>query len=148
MKKFFNEFKIFISKGNVMDLAVAFIIGASFKAIVTSLVNDVLMPVVSLVIGDQGFKNYKYVITEANETLGIAENAIYYGRFIQSVFDFVIIAFVIFLIVRTTNRVRERLEKPVDVVVERTNEIVEDVTPKVEDILLDIKSLLTPDNKK
>ncbi len=135
MKKLFNEFKKFINRGNVMDLAVAFIMGAAFKTIVSSLVNDIVMPLVSLVVGEQGFENYKYVITAADETNGILENAIYYGRFIQSILDFFIVAFVVFLMVRSINKAKDLLEKP-----ESVEEVV--AKPKVEDILLDIKTLL------
>jgi len=139
MKKFFNEFKKFISKGNVMDFAVAFIIGAAFKAIISSLVKDVIMPVVSLIVGPEGFENFKYVITEANEATGVAENAIYYGSFIQSIIDFIIIAFVVFMMIKTINRIKDRLETEEEPIV------VEVVEPKptAEDILLDIKKILS-----
>lgn len=140
MKSFFKEFKKFISKGNVMDLAVAFIIGAAFKAIITSLVQDVIMPLVSLVVGPQGFDNYKYVITEANETLGIQENAIYYGAFIQSIIDFLIVAFVVFLMVKTINRVKDALEKK-----EEVQEVVAEPKPTVEELLTDIKTIISKD---
>ncbi|QMS84393.1 large conductance mechanosensitive channel protein MscL [Candidatus Xianfuyuplasma coldseepsis] len=142
MKKFFNEFKKFISKGNVMDLAVAFIIGVSFKAIVTSLVNDLIMPLVSLVVGEQGFGNYKYVITAADEANGIVENAIYYGRFIQSVLDFFIVAFVVFLMVRTINDVKDALDGEEEIAVAAAPP-----KPTTEDILLDIKQLLIEQKK-
>jgi len=146
MKKFFGEFKEFITKGNVLDLAVAFIIGAAFKAIITSLVKDVIMPVISLVVGQQGFENYKYVITEADDVAGITENAIYYGNFIQSTIDFLIIAFVVFMMVRTINRVRSALEKKEEVIVEEV--VVSDPKPTVEEILLDIKALLQDSSTK
>lgn len=140
MKKFFKEFKEFITKGNIMDLAIAFIIGAAFKAIISSLVNDIIMPVVSLVVGDQGFTNFKYVITEANEALGVTENAIYYGVFIQHIIDFILIAFVIFLMVKFINKARKQLEKKEEaLVVEKAKE---EPKPSVEEILLDIKELL------
>ncbi len=148
MKKFVNEFKKFINKGNVIDLAVAFIIGAAFKDIVNSLVKDILTPVISLIVGEQGFANFKYVITEANEALGIAENAIYYGNFIQAIFDFFIIALVVFFIVRTINRVNDAMSKAKEEAVEEVIEVVEEVKPKVEEILLDIKELLKPNTKK
>lgn len=148
MKKFFGEFKTFITKGNVMDLAVAFIIGAAFKSIISSLVNDILTPIISLVVGEQGFGNYKYVITEANETLGIAENAITYGNFIQNIFDFLVIALVVFLIIKVVNRISAAAEKAKNETVEVVVEVVEEVKPKMEDILLDIKELLTPGKKE
>lgn len=142
MKKLWTEFKEFISKGDVVQLAVAFIMGAAFKDIVNSLVKDILTPVISLVVGEEGFSNYKYVITEADEALGIAENAIYWGSFLQSIFDFFIIAVVIFLVVRFINKTKKALEKPQEVVEEKIEEVIEEVKPKVEDILMDIKELL------
>lgn len=147
MKKFFGEFKTFISKGNVMDLAVAFIIGAAFKAIVSSLVNDLIMPVVSLVVGPDGFDNYKYVISEAvyeGEVLVTAENAIYYGSFIQSIVDFLIIAFVVFLMVKGINKARQLAEEVEDRLdgEEEVEETPAPPAPTVEEILLDIKAVL------
>ena len=149
MKKFFGEFKTFISKGNVMDLAVAFIIGAAFKAIVSSLVNDIIMPVVSLVVGEEGFKNYKYVIAEAvydADVLVSAENAIYYGNFIQAIIDFLIIAFVVFLMVKAINKMKAIAEEVEDQLNGDAEPVVEEVNappaPTTEEILLDIKALL------
>ena len=143
MVQFVKDFKAFISRGNVMDLAIAVIIGAAFKDIINSLVKDILSPIISLVVGEEGFTNYKYVITEANAAEGITENAIYYGNFIQSMLDFFIIALVVFLIIRFINKLKSSLEKTEEVV-ETIVEVVEEKTPKVEDILLDIKELLTP----
>lgn len=148
MKKFFGEFKTFITKGNVMDLAVAFIIGAAFKTIISSLVNDILTPIISLVVGDKGFVNYKYVITEANEAEGILENAINYGNFIQNIFDFFIIALVVFLIIKLINRLSAAAEKAKNESVEVVVDVVEGIKPKMEDILLDIKELLKPNKKE
>ena len=148
MKKFFGEFKTFISKGNVMDLAVAFIVGAAFKAIVSSLVNDIIMPIVSLIVGPDGFENYKYIITEAvydGEVLVTAENAIYYGSFIQSIVDFLIIAFVVFLMVKGINKAK-KLAEEVEDHLDGEEEVVEEEpappAPTVEEILLDIKAVL------
>jgi large conductance mechanosensitive channel len=148
MKKFYNEFKKFINKGNVMDLAVAFIIGAAFKDIINSLVKDILTPIISLLVGEEGFGNFKYVITEADEASGIVENAIYYGSFMQSVFDFFIVALVVFIIIKFVNRVSDAFEKTEDTVMDKVEDIMEDVKPKMEDILLDIKGLLSRDSKK
>ncbi len=148
MRGFVKEFKTFISKGNVMDLAVAVIIGAAFKDIINSLVKDILTPVISLVVGDEGFGNFKYVITEANEAEGIVENAVYYGNFIQNIFDFFVIAIVVFLIVKFINRVSKAMEEAKNETVEVVEDMIEDVKPKVEDILLDIKELLVPNRKE
>ena len=75
MKKFFNEFKTFVSKGNVLDLAVAFIIGAAFKDIINSLVKDILTPVLSLIVGDEGFGNFKYVYHKQEDDISLLDNS-------------------------------------------------------------------------
>ncbi|ADY13926.1 large-conductance mechanosensitive channel protein MscL [Sphaerochaeta globosa] len=106
--KMLGEFKTFITRGNVMDLAVGIIIGSAFTAIINSLVKDILMPFIGLILGGVSFIDLKIVITEA--TAETAEVAIMYGNFIQKVVDFLIIAFVVFMIVRTINRLRERLD--------------------------------------
>jgi len=152
VKKFFTEFKVFIKKGNVVDLAVAFIIGAAFKEIVTSLVKDIITPVISLVLGEDGFANYKYVIREANVEAGIAENAIYYGNFIQSILDFLIVAFVIFVVIHFITKVKNKinedeilLQKQLEEEKKRLEEEKKKLAaqePKTEDLLKDIKELL------
>lgn len=93
-----NDFKKFALKGNVLDLAIAVVIGGAFGKIITSLVNDLLMPIIGMLLGGINFSQLKYVIRPASGE--IAESAILYGQFIQSVFDFLIIAFSIFLFVR------------------------------------------------
>lgn len=108
-KGFIAEFKEFISRGNVLDLAVGVIIGGAFTAIVTSLVNDVVMPVIGLLIGGISFSDLKYVITPATGTT--AEAAIYYGNFIQSVVNFLLIALVVFIVVKAMNRFRHQKPK-------------------------------------
>lgn len=118
MKKFFEDFKAFIAKGNVIDMAVAVVIGAAFGKIVTSLVNDVVMPVISMITGGIAVSDWKYVITEANEAEGIAESAINYGMFIQNIIDFIIIALVIFIILRACLNVKSKFEKKEEVAAE------------------------------
>ena len=152
MKKFLKDFKSFMLKGNVLNLAVAVIIGAAFGKIISSLVKDVLMPIISLVTGGGGFENYKYVITAADEVNGIAENAIYYGVFIQNIIDFVIIAFVVFLIVKLFNKASElanqkalqeaEAAKLIEEEKKKLQAIEDAKKPKVEDLLVDIKKLL------
>jgi len=95
MGNFIKEFKDFAMKGNVVDMAVGVIIGGAFGKIVTSLVNDVIMPVVGLIIGGVDFTNLKWVFAEATDST--PEAALMYGQFIQNVVDFLIIAFCIFL---------------------------------------------------
>jgi large conductance mechanosensitive channel len=106
-----KEFKKFALKGNVIDLAVAVIIGGAFGKIVSSLVNDVIMPAVGVLLGGVSFKDLKYVVTEASGD--VAEVAILYGSFIQSIVDFLIIAFSIFLIIKLiTSRKKKEAEAP------------------------------------
>jgi large conductance mechanosensitive channel len=116
MKKFIDEFKIFINRGNVLELAVAVVVGSAFTKIVNSFVKDILMPLISIIIGDEGFENFKYVITEGDEVAGIAENAIYYGRFIQNSLDFLIVALVVFIMIKVINKLKEEFEDIVDLV--------------------------------
>ena len=99
-----QEFKTFIAKGNVLDLAVGVVIGAAFGKITTSLVEDIINPVLGLLIGGVDFTQLKVVLKEAvGET---PEVAIKYGNFIQVLIQFIIIAWVIFLIVKIANRLR------------------------------------------
>lgn len=104
MKNFFIEFRSFIAKGNVFQLAIAVLIGGAFSKIVQSLVNDIIMPLLSLLIGRVPLANLKLVIVAANEINATAEIAIYYGRFVQASIDFLIIALSIFIIFRILNK--------------------------------------------
>jgi large conductance mechanosensitive channel len=97
-----KEFRDFINRGNVMDLAVAVIIGAAFGAIVTSLVNDIIMPIIGVIIGGINFTGLALTVGNASIT---------YGNFIQAVINFLIIAFVIFLLVRTLNNMQKRFAR-------------------------------------
>ena len=107
-----SEFKAFITRGNVMDMAVGIIIGGAFTAIVQSLVNDLLMPVIGALFGGIDFSTLKYVIRAADESAGIEEAAIKYGSFIQAIVNFLLIAIVIFLLVRGLNKLRRKKEEP------------------------------------
>lgn len=108
-RKFVEEFKKFISRGNVMDLAVGLIIGTAFTAIVKSLVNDIVMPIVGMVLGGVNFNNLRIVIREAVGDR--PELALTYGNFIQAVIDFLLIALVVFIMVRGINSFREKRER-------------------------------------
>lgn len=110
MKALLNEFKKFISRGNVVDMAVGVIMGSTFTKIVTSLVNDVMMPAIGMLIGGTSFENFKYVIEPATETA--AESAIYYGKFIQTIVDFLLVAAVVFLMVKLINMLHKKEEAP------------------------------------
>lgn len=95
VNKFFQEFKTFISRGNVLELAVGVVVGGAFSKIVTSLVNDIITPLIGIIIGGRDFSSLSIKIGEAN---------IAYGSFIQNIIDFIIIAFCIFLFVRFINK--------------------------------------------
>lgn len=100
-----KEFRTFVAQGNVLDLAVGVIIGAAFGKITTSLVEDILNPVLGMVIGGVDFQDLKVVLKEAVGDQ--PEVAITYGNFIQTVIQFLLIAFVVFFIVRFANRIKE-----------------------------------------
>lgn len=105
-----KEFREFAVKGNALDLAVGVIIGGAFGKIVTSVVNDLLMPILSIFIGGINFSDLKYVITPAEGD--IAEVAFRYGAFLQSVIDFLIIAFSIFVFIKFLNSLKKKEEEP------------------------------------
>ncbi|MVM40551.1 large-conductance mechanosensitive channel protein MscL [Spirosoma sp. HMF3257] len=100
----FSEFRTFIAQGNVLDLAVGVIIGAAFGKITTSLVEDIINPILGLVLGGVDFSQLKIVLKEAVGTT--PEVAIRYGNFLNTFIQFLIIAWVIFLIVKAANRMR------------------------------------------
>lgn len=131
MKKFLGEFKEFISRGNVVDLAVGVIIGSAFSKIVTSLVNDVLMPFIGTILGGLNFTTL---------TLKINNAVISYGNFIQNIVDFLIIAFCIFIFVKVINKLHKEEKK----------EEVKTAPKKSDEVLLleEIRDLLKKDLKK
>lgn len=139
MGKFIEDFKAFALKGNVVDMAIGVIIGGAFGKIVTSLVNDIIMPVVSIVTGGDGYKNLKYVITPGHPAVGdvaaVEEVAINYGLFIQNVVDFFIIALCIFIALRYTVKFmkKEKVEEEAAPAPEPTAE--EKLLTEIRDIL-------------
>ncbi|MCK9218005.1 MAG: large-conductance mechanosensitive channel protein MscL [Firmicutes bacterium] len=137
-KGLISEFKEFISRGSVIDLAVGIIVGSAFTAIVTSLVNDIIMPIIGILFGGIDFTYLKYVITPAVDDT--AEAAIYYGNFIQSIVNFLLVAFAIFMMIKAINKFHRREE----VEEEEKEEVPERPT---EDILLlrEIRDLLQKD---
>ncbi len=109
MKKFISEFKEFISRGSVMDLAVGMIIGSAFTGIVNSLVTDVIMPLISVITGGISFDNWKLVLGS-----GEAAPVLNLGTFLAQVLNFIIIAFVIFTVVKALNKLHDLSHKPVE----------------------------------
>lgn len=105
---FVKEFKEFAMRGNVVDLAVGVIIGAAFGKIVTSLVSDVIMPPIGFITGGIDFSEKKIVLTPADATKKVAEVAIHYGNFINSIIQFLVIALCIFLVVKGINALKKK----------------------------------------
>lgn len=126
-----KEFKAFALKGNVVDLAIAVIIAAAFSKIVSSFVNDILMPPIGVLLGGLDFKNLKYVMVDAVGTKPAV--SLNYGMFVQTVIDFLIIAFAIFMVIKAITMARKKeVEVPVAL----------PPPPAVEVLLAEIRDLL------
>jgi len=134
--KIIQEFKQFAMKGSVVDMAVGIIIGAAFGKIVSSLVNDVLMPPLGLLIGGVDFTELRVTLKDASaDQAGNAINAVTlnYGTFIQTAFDFVIVAFAIFLMIKAMNNLKKK---------EESSHAVSPEPTKEEKLLAEIRDLL------
>jgi len=127
-----KDFKAFLQRGNVIELAVAVIIGGAFRSIVNSLVNDVIMPIIGKLLGNVSFSDLKWILEPAQGEM--AEVAVYYGMFIQNIIDFVIIAFTIFLIIRMFEKMKRKEEA--------VEEAVEQTTPEDIELLREIRDSL------
>ena len=115
MKKFFEEFKTFAMRGNVIDMAVGVVIGGAFGKISTSIVNDIIMPVVSIITGGIDFTAWKIVLKQAimeGETVVKPEIAINFGNTVAVIVDFIIVAFAIFCMVKFLNNLHKKEEEP------------------------------------
>lgn len=146
MGKFIQDFKAFALKGNVIDMAVGVIVGGAFGKIVSSLVDDIIMPVITICTGNTGFENMKYVIHHAepaDAALGkaaVEEVAINYGMFIQNIVDFLIIALSIFVALRVTMKFMKK---------EKEEEVAPAPAPEPtteEKLLTEIRDLLKDKN--
>ncbi len=142
--KFFKEFKEFINKGNVVDMAVGVVIATAFGNITKSLVADIIMPIVGMLTGGISVSDLKYVLTEAvlDETgaVLVAENAIRYGLFIQFIIDFLIIALTVFVFIKALNSAKNMRKKQEEPVVE---EPAPEPEPTKEEVLLsEIRDIL------
>ena len=142
MGKFIQEFKDFAMKGNVLDMAIGVVVGGAFGKIVTSLVNDIIMPGVGVLTGGLNFTDYKFVIqkgvTDGTEVI-TPEVAITWGSFVQTVVDFLIIAFCIFLAVKAINQLKRKKEEPAPAA---------PAGPTQEELLTQIRGLLKEQNRK
>ena len=143
MKNFINEFKAFAMRGNVIDMAVGVVIGGAFGKITTSIVNDILMPVISMLTGGVEFSNWKIVLKEAVANAeGVidpaTEVAIRFGSTIAIIVDFIIIAFAVFCMVKTLNNLhKKKEEEPAP-----APEPEPDPAPTAEELLTEIRDLL------
>lgn len=141
--KIIKEFKEFAIKGNMFDMAIGIIIGVAFNKIVSSLVNDILLPMFSVIIGKVNFQNLTIVLQEKkiDGNGGIIQDLVEvkYGNFIQVTLDFLIIALVIFAVIKVINNIRRRGEDVKDQTVS---------TPKDIELLAEIRDLLKRDNSK
>ena len=109
MKKLLEEFKAFVMRGNVLDMAVGVIIGGAFSKIVTSLVNDIFMPIIGMVLGNVDFTSLEIKLGEPVE--GAEQAAIRYGMFIQEIVNFLIIAFCIFMVIKLINKAKKKKDE-------------------------------------
>ncbi len=147
MGKFFQEFKEFAIKGNVMDMAIGVVIGGAFGKIVTSLVSDLIMPLIGAATGGLNFTDWKWIlkpevaeqVNEAGEVIQEAVPAlsVNYGNFLQVIFDFIIIAFSIFLVIRGINKMKAKMEKPAE-----PEAPAAPAGPTQEELLTEIRDLL------
>ena len=120
MKKFFEEFKTFAMRGNVIDMAVGVVIGGAFGKITTSIVNDIIMPLISMITGGINFSDWKWVLKEAVTEVGAdgalvetaAEVSVKFGNTIAIILDFIIIAFAVFCMVKALNSLHRKKEEP------------------------------------
>ena len=116
MKKFIEEFKSFAMRGNVVDMAVGVVIGGAFGKITTSIVNDILMPFISILTGGVDFTQWKWVLKEAvvdaEGVISSTEVAVNYGNLIAIILDFIIIAFAVFCLVKGLNSLHRKKEEP------------------------------------
>ena len=124
------DFRAFIMRGNVLDLAVGVVIGAAFGAIVTSLVNDIIMPPIGMLMGGVDFSDLKIVLKEA-VSADVPEVAIYYGRFINAVISFLIIALAVFLMVRAFTRMQDFASR------KKVEEAKAEMVPTTEELMLE-----------
>ena len=146
MKKFFEDFKTFAMRGNVIDMAVGVVIGGAFGKITTSIVNDIIMPLISMITGGVDFSQWKWVLKEAVTEVGAdgalvetaAEVSVKFGNTIAVILDFIIIAFAVFCMVKALNNLHKKKEEPAP---EPAPE-PEPPAPTSEELLAEIRDLL------
>ena len=137
MSKFMQEFKEFAVKGNAVDMAVGVIIGGAFGKIVTSIVNDIIMPPTGYIIGGVNFSDLKYELPKVVvQGVELAPATINYGTFIQTILDFIIVAFCVFMMVKGINRLsRKKAEEPAAPAPEPAPSAEEKLLEEIRDLL-------------
>ena len=140
MKKFFNEFKTFAMRGNVMDMAIGVVIGAAFGKITTSIVNDIIMPLIGLVTGGIDLTQWNILLNSAAVEAGADPVTLGIGNLLAVILDFIIVAFAMFLLVKAMNKLASLKKKE-----EEAPE--EDPKPTSEELLTEIRDLLKEQQK-
>lgn len=160
MKKFFSDFKAFITKGNVVDMAIGVVIGGAFKDIVNALVANIITPLIGLMLGGTDLSDHKYVLQEevveivdGVETVTTPENAVLWGAFLQTVIDFLIIALTIFVVIKVAMAVHNKAEAAAKRLRKQEEEAIVEEAPaepeisSTDKLLIEIRDLLKKDDK-
>ena len=160
MKKFFSDFKAFITKGNVVDMAIGVVIGGAFKDIVNALVSNIITPLIGLMLGGTDLSDHKYVLQEevveivdGVETVTTPENAVLWGAFLQTVIDFLIIALTIFVVIKVAMAVHNKAEAAAKRLRKQEEEAIVEEAPaepeisSTDKLLIEIRDLLKKDDK-
>ncbi len=135
-----NEFKKFAFKGNLIDMAVGVVVGGAFSTIVTSLVNDIIMPIFGKLTAGMDFKSLKIVLSAATDVK--PEAAIMYGSFIQNIVSFLIIAFSMFMVISAISKAKSKLSKPEEIVPEAPK------APTEAELLAEIRDIMKASSEK
>ena len=141
MKKFFNEFKIFAMRGNVMDMAIGVVIGAAFGKITTSIVNDIIMPLIGLITGGIDLTQWNILLNSAAVEAGADPVTLGIGNLLAVILDFIIVAFAMFLLVKGINKLHSLGKKDEEPAPE------EPAAPTAEELLTEIRDLLKEQQK-
>lgn len=160
MKKFFSDFKAFITKGNVVDMAIGVVVGGAFKDIVNALVSNIITPLIGLLLGGSSLSDQKYVlqkevveIVDGVETVTTPENAVLWGAFLQTIIDFLIIAFTIFVVIKVAMAVHNKAEAAAKRLKKQQEEAAAEEAPaepeisSTDKLLIEIRDLLKKDEK-
>ncbi len=141
MRKLFIEFKQFISKGNIIDLAIAVVLGSAFNKIVNTLVNSIVMPLIGLATGGASLADWKWVIRAADPENGITENAVLYGAFLQAIIDFLIIALCLFIAMKVVKFSKNKIEKTTIMLQKNIKELTKKEIKKLKKQGVDVEKL-------